>query len=106
MLHGLNSQNQSKIYWERQQGDLMCGLHALNAILQGNYYDEITLSQVAIDLDKKEKEMYGGDIDGKSNNLNDGGYFSIQVLVEAMKKLGDFQLESLTSENNKTKNPK
>lgn len=92
------------VYWERQQGDLMCGLHAVNSILQGPYFDEITLSEIALELDKKEQQMLGGK-QSKSNHLNDGGYFSLNVLVEAMKKHGGFDISSIQSKENKLINP-
>ena len=29
----------------------MCGLHCINALLQGPYFNEVSMSQVALDLD-------------------------------------------------------
>ena len=83
----------------------MCGLHAVNSILQGPFYDEITLSEIALELDKKEQKMLGGKPE-KSNNLNDGGYFSITVLMEAMNRHGGFDFSSIKSEENKLLNPR
>lgn len=105
MIRGINNSGEPTIYWERQQGDLMCGLHAVNSMLQGPFYDEITLSQVALDLDKKEQAMLGGKPE-KSNHLNDGGYFSLNVLIEAMNRHGGFELSSIQSQENKLLNPK
>lgn len=105
MIHGVNQSTLPMVYWERQQGDLMCGLHAVNSMLQGPYYDEITLSEIALELDEKEKKMLGGK-EGKSNHLNDGGYFSLNVLIEAMNKHGGFNLSSIQSEENRLLNPK
>ena len=104
MIHGVNKSNIPSVYWERQQGDLMCGLHAVNSILQGPYYDEITLSEVALELDKKEQQMLGGKQE-KSNHLNDGGYFSLNVLIAAMNRHGNFDMSSIQSAKNKLLNP-
>ena len=104
MIHGMNKANVPQVYWEHQQGDLMCGLHSVNSILQGPFFDEITLSEVALELDKKEQAMYKkNNMAEKSNNLNDGGYFSLQVLIEAMNKKGHFEVSSIRSEVNRVK---
>lgn len=36
---------------------MMCGVHCINSLLQGPYFDEVTMSQIAWDLDQKEKEL-------------------------------------------------
>ena len=33
----------------------MCGVHCINALLQGPYFDAVNMSDIAIDLDKKEE---------------------------------------------------
>jgi ataxin-3 len=33
--------------------DSLCGVHCINSLLQGPFFDEIALSQLALDLDKK-----------------------------------------------------
>ena len=38
----------------------MCGVHCINALLQGPYFDEIALSQIGIKLDEEERALYGG----------------------------------------------
>jgi len=40
------------IYFEKQGNDLMCGLHCVNAILQGPIFDEVTMAQIAQNLDQ------------------------------------------------------
>lgn len=35
------SNNQVYIYWERQGSDKLCGVHALNSLLQGPFYNEV-----------------------------------------------------------------
>ncbi len=36
---------------------MMCGLHCINALLQGPYFNEVSMSQVALDLDQKERQI-------------------------------------------------
>jgi hypothetical protein len=33
---------------------MMCGVHCVNALLQGPYFDEIKMSEIAIALDQAE----------------------------------------------------
>lgn len=49
-----------KVYWERQGVDSLCGVHCINSLLQGAifintgpYFDEIQLSEMALELDRK-----------------------------------------------------
>ena len=48
------------IYFEKQQGDMMCGVHCINALLQGPYFDEVTMSQIGVQLDEEESRLFGG----------------------------------------------
>ena len=42
----------------KQQGaDMMCGVHCINALLQGPYFDEVTMSNIALSLDQKERDL-------------------------------------------------
>jgi len=43
----MNSNQSDVIYFEKQGNDLMCGLHCINALLQGPIFDEVSLSQIA-----------------------------------------------------------
>ena len=36
---------------------MMCGVHCINALLQGPYFDEVSMSNIALSLDQKEKEI-------------------------------------------------
>jgi hypothetical protein len=36
---------------------MMCGVHCINALLQGPYFDEVTMSNIALSLDQKEKDI-------------------------------------------------
>jgi ataxin-3 len=53
---GATSSNKP-IYFEKQGQDMLCGVHCINALLQGPYFDEVTMSQIAIELDQKEREL-------------------------------------------------
>ena len=48
------------IYFEKQGGDMMCGVHSVNALLQGPVFDEVKMSQIGLALDKEEQELLGG----------------------------------------------
>jgi len=49
------------VYWERQEKDeATCGVHCLNTLLQGPYFDEVQLSSIALALDKREMAIMGG----------------------------------------------
>lgn len=88
------------IYWEKQQSDLLCGLHCLNSLIQAPLFDEITLAEIGQKLDKKEEQLLGK----KSyTNVNESGNFSLQVLIEALKSTGDFRIDSIKSERNRGK---
>ena len=58
------------IYFEKQGNDLMCGLHCVNAILQGPIFDEVTMAQIAQHLDKQERELLGGQL--SESNMGGG----------------------------------
>ena len=36
---------------------MMCGVHCINALQQGPYFDEVTMSNIALGLDQKEKDI-------------------------------------------------
>ena len=40
----MNSSEPKYIYFEKQGADMMCGVHCINALLQGPYFDEVTMS--------------------------------------------------------------
>ncbi len=44
------------VYHELQVAGL-CGVHCLNTLLQGPYFTEVDLMNIAIEFDKKEKEV-------------------------------------------------
>ena len=48
------------IYFEKQSNDRLCGVHCLNSLLQGPYFDPVTLSEIGLRLDQMENELYQG----------------------------------------------
>ncbi|CAD8155914.1 unnamed protein product [Paramecium pentaurelia] len=89
------------IYWEKQGYDQLCGVHCINSLLQGPYFNEVDLATIAQELDRQEIELLGKTGHRyKSQNVAEDGNFSIQVLAEALKKLGDLSIESVDSKLN------
>ncbi|CAG8475622.1 8879_t:CDS:2 [Paraglomus brasilianum] len=79
------------LVWEKQEGYL-CAQHCLNALLQGEYFTAVDLSDIARELDEAESaaldntdEDNEGSEAKKSQNMDDTGFFSVQVLVNALK---------------------
>ncbi|KAK7057172.1 Josephin domain-containing protein [Favolaschia claudopus] len=77
------------IYHETQeQGSMMCAQHCLNSLLQGNYFTAPELAEIAKNLDSLE-ESYDDDNHGtRSGNMDDSGFFSVQVLENALDVWG------------------
>ncbi|KAL1941962.1 hypothetical protein VTO73DRAFT_6492 [Trametes versicolor] len=77
------------IYHEKQQeGSMLCAQHALNSLLQGPYFTAPDLSEIARKLDETEHgylEEEAGAAAATSTNMDDTGFFSVQVLEEALK---------------------
>jgi len=46
------------VYFEEQKDSKLCGLHALNSLMQGPFFNEIILSEIGIELDQLEKSLY------------------------------------------------
>ena len=55
----MNKANSQLVYWEAQLSDNLCGLHCLNNILQAPIYDEISLSEIAMQLERDEAKITG-----------------------------------------------
>ncbi|KAI8988587.1 Machado-joseph disease protein MJD, partial [Mycotypha africana] len=66
------------------QQDNLCAQYALNSLLQGNYFTAVDLAEIAQQLDNEEQLVGGKKIDAESQNYDDSGYFSIQVLQKAL----------------------
>ncbi|XP_075782810.1 ataxin-3 isoform X3 [Pelodiscus sinensis] len=85
------------IFHERQEGSL-CAQHCLNNLLQGEYFSPVELSSIAQQLDEEERmrmaeggvssEEYRTFLQQPSGNMDDSGYFSIQVISNALKVWG------------------
>lgn len=91
------------IYWEKQGYDRLCGVHCINSLLQGPFFTEVDLATIAQEIDRQEQELLGGGQfagNHRSNNVAEDGNFSIQVLAEALKKLGQLTIESIDSRLN------
>lgn len=74
----------------------MCGVHCINALLQGPYFDEIAMSQIGQKLDEEERALYGGVKEQQeamadlrkgltSHNVANDGNFSLQVIQKALE---------------------
>jgi ataxin-3 len=102
--------------------DLMCGVHCVNALLQGKamnnsgpYYNEVTLANIALELDAKEKALmseHGETADlrkylkEESGNVAENGNYSIQVISEALSRLGGLTITSVEAVADKSSLPK
>ncbi|KAI0369654.1 Josephin-domain-containing protein [Pilatotrama ljubarskyi] len=74
------------IYHEKQQeGSMLCAQHALNSLLQGPYFSAPDLSEIARRLDETEHGFLDEHSGATSTNMDDTGFFSVQVLEEALK---------------------
>ncbi|KAI4905479.1 hypothetical protein NFI96_028113 [Prochilodus magdalenae] len=77
----------------KQEGSL-CAQHCLNNLLQGEYFTPVDLSSIAQQLDEEERmrmaeggvlsEEYRTFLQQPSGNMDDSGFFSIQVISNAL----------------------
>lgn len=91
------------VYHERQQSAL-CGVHALNGLLQGPLLSEVDLAGIAAELDDRERQLMaeaGADnpaliafLAQGSHNVDDSGNFSVEVLREALRRANNLELTS------------
>ncbi|XP_056638199.1 ataxin-3-like isoform X2 [Diorhabda carinulata] len=85
------------IFHEKQEGSL-CAQHCLNSLLQGPYFTAVDLSTLAQKLDDEERkrmaecgeesEEYHKFLQQPSGNMDDSGYFSVQVISSALQVWG------------------
>lgn len=47
-----------EVYWEVQDSDELCAVHAVNSLLQGPYFDAVSLANIAFELDQAEAQLY------------------------------------------------
>ncbi|KAG0051736.1 Ataxin-3 [Gryganskiella cystojenkinii] len=80
------------LLWLLQQEGNLCAQHCLNALLQGPYFTAIDLAELARQLDDQEQDALGnlgvGSQPVKSQNMDDSGFFSVQVLSHALSIWG------------------
>ncbi|ANQ10972.1 Uncharacterized protein PCOAH_00054150 [Plasmodium coatneyi] len=85
------------VYWEKQGNDRMCGLHCINAILQGPHYSEDVVAAIGREIDEKEREFLrcsgaAGEtgmndlMRRNSSNVLDDGFINISVLIECLRR--------------------
>ncbi|XP_029453675.1 ataxin-3 isoform X2 [Rhinatrema bivittatum] len=83
--------------WREKQEGSLCAQHCLNNLLQGEYFSPVELSSIAHQLDEEERmRMAEGGLTSDeyrtflqpSGNMDDSGYFSIQVISNALKVWG------------------
>ncbi|MCP9262661.1 Ataxin-3 [Dirofilaria immitis] len=73
----------------------LCAQHAVNMLLQGSYFTAVDLAEIASDIDSREGRVLN-EQDMMSHNVDDSGYFSLQVIAEALKV---FNLELIPLNN-------
>ncbi|MGH0151591.1 UNVERIFIED_CONTAM: hypothetical protein FKN15_031748 [Acipenser sinensis] len=77
-----------------QQEGSLCAQHCLNNLLQGEYFSPVELSSIAHQLDEEERmrmaeggvtsQEYRTFLEQPSGNMDDSGFFSIQVISNAL----------------------
>jgi len=92
--------------YHEPQAAALCGVHALNTLLQGPYIDEFQCAEIAQQLDAEESALYAESgmesadylkfVAEGSANVDNSGMFSIQVLSKALEMWG-LTLASLSS---------
>ncbi|KAH8992774.1 Josephin-domain-containing protein [Lactarius hatsudake] len=74
------------VYHEKQEsGSMLCAQHALNSLLRFTPSD---LSTIAQSLDSLEQRVDQGRVGRESANMDDTGFFSVQVLENALNVWG------------------
>lgn len=85
------------IFHEQQEGSL-CAQHCLNSLLQGQFYSAVDLGELAAELDAMERRRmaevgedspeYRAFLQQPSSNMDDSGFFSVQVISRALEVWG------------------
>eukprot|EP01139_Manchomonas_bermudensis_P015233 Amastigsp_a509787_137.p1 type:complete len:261 gc:universal Amastigsp_a509787_137:73-855(+) len=85
------------VLYHESQASALCGVHALNALVQGRVFSEIDLANIAHQLDEEEREMMArGGVDSRdylaylaadSSHVSDDGNYSVEVLRRALASL-------------------
>ncbi|XP_054277446.1 uncharacterized protein LOC128996269 isoform X2 [Macrosteles quadrilineatus] len=96
-----NSENEeleiNMVFHEKQDGNL-CAQHCLNALLQKSHFNAVDLAELAMEMDYAEKQTlveagintkeFQSFISQPSQNMDDSGFFSVQVIGCALALWG------------------
>uniref|UniRef100_A0A1I8HQX1 Ataxin-3 homolog n=1 Tax=Macrostomum lignano TaxID=282301 RepID=A0A1I8HQX1_9PLAT len=98
------------VFHEQQDGSL-CAQHCLNALLQSSYFTAVDLGAIANEMDQAEREHmaargveteeYQQFVQQGSSNMDDSGFFSVQVLASALA-VWDLELVPLSKRDHPT----
>ena len=79
----------ASIHFEAQEpGSMLCGVHALNNLLQAALFSPQDLAQLAQELDDLEDAQLSHARVGPSANFDETGYFSVGVMEQALAVMG------------------
>ena len=70
-----------------KQASALCGVHALNVLIQWPRFTEFQLSDIALKLDEEERAVMQQETFTESANVSNDGMFSIQVIQKALAAL-------------------
>lgn len=89
-----------RVYFEKQGSDRLCGVHCLNALVQGPVYTQVDLNKYASEIEKQEAALLAADPSKpkpprsmtiaslsnqpKSEHQDATGYFSLPVLEKSL----------------------
>ena len=76
------------VYWEMQDSDMMCAVHALNSLVQYPLWDAVSLGGIGRQLDIEESELTNAEV--KNLNVREDGFFSLQTISRALEAVGLF----------------
>lgn len=77
------------IYWELQNRySQLCGLHCINALLQGPFVTEEKLFKIAKELDEEQRKILGNHdyLEEDLSNMDNRGNCNIQVISKALSE--------------------
>jgi ataxin-3 len=90
------------VYWEEQERGLaLCAVHCLNNLLQGQYFTEADLADIAAELTREERLLRrGASAPEDEANAAEDGFFSVEVIHRALEPFG-LLMVSINSEEAK-----
>ncbi|KAF8398772.1 hypothetical protein HHK36_014630 [Tetracentron sinense] len=102
--HGHEGPSNGGMLYHEVQESKLCAVHCVNTVLQGPFFSEFDLAELASYLDRMEQQMMleGGTVSDdffrfdseESHNVSMDGDFSIQVLQKALE-VWDLQVTPL-----------